>query len=62
MIDEGTSSSVTVNEFDSSKGFIGVSAGALDSDGFSYSFNNSTKVFSWSTATSKTQVAFFNIV
>lgn len=60
-LSKGSSGSVTVSEFDSSKGFYCVNIQGVEADGINDSFNNSTKVFSWSNASGETVVSFFNV-
>ena len=61
FISEGSSGSITIPEFDSAKGFICVDVGGSKPEGLDYSFNNSTKVFSWSNVTGDTIASFFNV-
>jgi len=60
-LSKGSSGSVTVNDFDSDKGFYSINIQGVEADGINDSFNNTTKVFSWSNASGETVVSFFNV-
>lgn len=61
FIAENSTGSITISEFDSTKGFICIDIGGSDPGGLDYNFNNSSKVFSYSNVTGDTIASFFNV-
>jgi len=61
LVSSNSSGTISVPDFDESKGFISINVGGLGTVEISYSFNNSTKVFSWNSSGGDAIVSFFNV-